>query len=149
MSDPLTALMHAMQVMNLIMKTLRKREETVIGGYSPMSSHSCDGPIDEEFYSQQEMDTSCELRVPTSDYDDALYSNCSGDEDEVESLGEIEECFLRQLDENKNVTNNSKNENYTLSTSDGDDSRASDRLKAQDHGLCTKSLTERCGTLMT
>ena len=42
--------------------------------------------------------------MPTSDYDDALYSNCSRDEDEVESLGEIEECFLKQLDENKNAT---------------------------------------------
>ncbi|XVE73231.1 hypothetical protein DITRI_Ditri11bG0100500 [Diplodiscus trichospermus] len=110
MSDPLTALMHAVQVMNLlktlIMKTLREREETATGGYSPMSSDSCDGPTDEEFDSQQDMDTSCELRGPTPDYDNALYSNYSGDEDdEVESLGEIEECFLRQLDGNKNVTN--------------------------------------------
>ncbi|KAK6260156.1 CRIB domain - like 2 [Theobroma cacao] len=180
MSDPLTALMHAVQVMNflktLIMKTLREREETATGGYSPISSHSCDGPTDEEFDSQQEMDTSCELRGPTSDYDNALYSNYSGDEDEVESLGEIEECFLRQLDENKNVPNScleesadrlqrtrasprscsggnvesgisftdSKNENSALSTSDGEDSGASDGLKAQDHGICTKSLAEGC-----
>ncbi|XWS31648.1 hypothetical protein CRYUN_Cryun23aG0094400 [Craigia yunnanensis] len=179
MSDPLTALMHAVQVMNLlktlIMKTLREREETATGGYSPMSSHSCDdGPTDEDFDSQQEMDTSCELRGPTSDYDNALYSNCSGDEDDVEPLGEIEECFLRQLDENKNVSNSfleepadelqidhaspgscsgcnvesgisftdSKNENSALSTSDGEDSGVSDGLKAQDHGLCTKSLAE-------
>ncbi|MFQ6633574.1 hypothetical protein Gotur_010542, partial [Gossypium turneri] len=78
MSDPLTALMHAVQVMNLlktlIIKTLRKREETAMGGYSPMSSHSCDCPTDEEFDSQPEMDTSCELRGPTSDYDNTLYS---------------------------------------------------------------------------
>ncbi|KAH1081304.1 hypothetical protein J1N35_021065 [Gossypium stocksii] len=117
MSDPLTALMHAVQVMNLlktlIIKTLRKREETAMGGYSPTSSHSCDCPTDEEFDSQPEMDTSCELRGPTSDYDNTLYSNCSADEDEdeddeieveVESLGEIEECFIRQLDEHKNIT---------------------------------------------
>ncbi|TYI55302.1 hypothetical protein E1A91_D11G132500v1 [Gossypium mustelinum] len=112
MSDPLTALMHAVQVMNLlktlIIKTLRKREETAMGGYSPMSSHSCDSPTDEEFDSQPEMDTSCELRGPTSDYDNTLYSNCSADEDEieaeVESLGEIEECFVRQPDEHKNIT---------------------------------------------
>ncbi|XVF32676.1 hypothetical protein REPUB_Repub17cG0103200 [Reevesia pubescens] len=178
MSDPLTALMHAVQVMNLlktlIMKTLREREETATGGYSPMSSHSCDGPTDEEFDSQEEMDTSCELRGPTSEYDNALYSNCSGDEDEVDSLAEIEECFLRQLDENKNVTNSfleepadelqrdlasprscsgcnvesgisftdSKNENSALSTSDGEDSVASDGLKAQDHEICMKSLAE-------
>ncbi|XWS36232.1 hypothetical protein CRYUN_Cryun20dG0067700 [Craigia yunnanensis] len=48
MSDPLTALMHVVQVMNLlktlIMKTLRERGETATGGYFPMSSHSCDGP---------------------------------------------------------------------------------------------------------
>lgn len=189
MSDPLTALMHAVQVMNLlktlIMKTLREREETATGGYSPMSSHSCDGPTDEDFDSQQEMDTSCELRGPISDYDNALYSNCSGDEDEdedeveVEPLGEIEECFLRQLDENKNVTSrfseepaddelqrdhasprscsgcnvesgisftDSKNENSALSTSDGEDSGASESesLKAQDHELCMKSLAEGC-----
>ncbi|KAE8693758.1 Rho GTPase-activating protein 3 [Hibiscus syriacus] len=112
MSDPLTALMHAVQVMNLlktlIIKTLRKREETATGGYSPMSSHSCDGPTDEEFDSQHETDTSCELRRPTSDYDNNLYNNCSGDEDEVdadvESLGEIEEFVSSQPDENKNVT---------------------------------------------
>ncbi|XVF72522.1 hypothetical protein PTKIN_Ptkin12aG0128000 [Pterospermum kingtungense] len=180
MSDPLTALMHAVQVMNLlktlIMKTLREREETATGGYSPMSSHSCDGPTDEEFDSQEEMDTSCELRGPTSDYDNALYSNYSGDEDEVGPLGEIEECFLRQLDENKNVTSrfieepgdelqrahasprscsgcnvesgisftDSKNENSALSTSDGEDSGASEGLKAQDHGLSMKSLAEGC-----
>ncbi|XWS36231.1 hypothetical protein CRYUN_Cryun20dG0067600 [Craigia yunnanensis] len=103
-----------------------------------------------------------------------LHSNCS--RDEVESLGEMEECFLRQLDENKNVTNSflkepadelqrdhasprscsgcnvesgvsftdSKNENSALSTSDGEDSGASDGLKAQDHGICTKSLAEGC-----
>ncbi|XWS76482.1 hypothetical protein CRYUN_Cryun01aG0180100 [Craigia yunnanensis] len=180
MSDPLTALMHAVQVMNLlktlIMKTLREREETATGGYSPMSSHSCDGPTDEDFDSQQEMDMSCELRGPTSDYNNSLYSNCSGDEDEVEPLGEIEECFLRQLDGNKNVTNSfleepadellrdhaspssfsgcnvesgisfrdSKNENSALSSSDGEDSGASDGLKAQDHRLCMESLAEGC-----
>ncbi|KAK9015624.1 hypothetical protein V6N11_006723 [Hibiscus sabdariffa] len=110
MSDPLTALMHAVQVMNLlktlIMKTLQEREESATGGgYSPMSSHSCDGPSDGEFDSNQEMETSCELKGPTSEYDNALY-NYSGDEDDVESFGEIESCFLRQLDENnKNVIN--------------------------------------------
>ncbi|KAG9154127.1 hypothetical protein Leryth_000622 [Lithospermum erythrorhizon] len=47
MSDPLTALMHAVQVMNLlkslIVKTLRKREYTMSGGgYSPMSNRQTD-----------------------------------------------------------------------------------------------------------
>ncbi|KAK3003241.1 hypothetical protein RJ639_018183 [Escallonia herrerae] len=66
MSDPLTALMHAVQVMNLlktlIMKSLREREETATGGYSPMSSRSSGMETHEEFNSQQEMDTSCELK---------------------------------------------------------------------------------------
>ncbi|XP_040931819.1 LOW QUALITY PROTEIN: rho GTPase-activating protein 2-like [Gossypium hirsutum] len=111
MSDPLTALMHAVQVMNLlktlIMRTLQEHEESATGGRcSPMSSHSCNGPTDEEFDSNREMETSCELKGPTSEYDNALYNSYSGDEDEVQSLDEIEECFLRQLDENnKTVTN--------------------------------------------
>ena len=80
--------MHVVQVMNLLktltMKTLQEHEETATGGYSPMSSHSCDGPPNEEFDSQQEIDTSYELRGPTSDYDNALYSNCDKDEDKAE-----------------------------------------------------------------
>ncbi|PON57208.1 Rho GTPase-activating protein [Parasponia andersonii] len=115
MSDPLTALMHAVQVMNLlktlIMKTLREREETATnGGYSPMSSCSSDHhTTDEDFDSQHEMDTSSETRGHASDYEEN--GNCShgsededDDHDEVQSLSEIEECFLRQLDDNKAVT---------------------------------------------
>lgn len=100
MSDPLTALMHAVQVMNLlktlIMKTLRQREETATEGYSPMSSRSYDRHNPEDFDSQPEMDTSS---GPTSDYDDdhAHYSHNSGNEVEVETLSEIEESFLRQF----------------------------------------------------
>ncbi|KAL0435816.1 UNVERIFIED_CONTAM: Rho GTPase-activating protein 2 [Sesamum radiatum] len=111
MSDPLTALMHAVQVMNLlktlITKTLRDRDEAADGGYSPLSSHSSDRQTDEEYDSQQEMDTSCESTGMASDDDDqAQYSPCSKDDkDEVESLSEIEECFLRQLDENENAKN--------------------------------------------
>ncbi|XP_030505693.2 rho GTPase-activating protein 2 [Cannabis sativa] len=116
MSDPLTALMHAVQVMNLlktlITKTLREREETATsGGYSPMSSCSSDHHSDEDFDSQQELDTSSETRGRAPDYDED--DNCShGSEEEDEddddggahSLGETEECFLRQLDHNKAVT---------------------------------------------
>lgn len=111
MSDPLTALMHAVQVMNLlktlIMKTLREREETVTEGCSPMSSHSSDRPSDEEFDSQQEeMDTSCESTGPATDDDEhANYSQISDEKDEIESLSDIEECFLRQLDDNENAKN--------------------------------------------
>lgn len=118
MSDPLTALMHAVQVMNLlktlIMKTLREREETASGGSSPVSLHSSYQQSEEGFDSEQEMDTSCELRGPASDYDDhARYCHSSEDEDEDEgevvgegeSLSEIEECFLRRLDEKQDVRN--------------------------------------------
>ncbi|BAT95660.1 hypothetical protein LR48_Vigan02g110600 [Vigna angularis] len=101
MSDPLTALMHAVQVMNLlktlIMKTLREREETTPGGYSSMSFHSSGRQSEDEYDSQREMDTSGELRGAKSDYD-AHYGHSS--EGEAESLSEIEECFLKQLDEN-------------------------------------------------
>ena len=73
MSDPPTALMHAVQVMNLlktlILKTLREREETAAAGYSPMSSLSSDCQSEDD-YSQQEMDTSGELRETKSDDDD-------------------------------------------------------------------------------
>ncbi|CAL0320592.1 unnamed protein product [Lupinus luteus] len=106
MSDPLTALMHAVQVMNLlktlIMKTLREREETATtGGYSPMSFHSSDRQSEDEYDSRQEMDTSGEFRDENkSDYDDNAHcSDNSEEETEVEPLSEIEECFLEQLDE--------------------------------------------------
>lgn len=106
MSDPLTALMHAVQVMNLlktlIMKNLREREEAAAGGYSPMSSRSSGQQTDYEYDSQQEMDTSCELIGPTSDFDDNYDANDGQscvDEDEGRSSSEIEDCFLRQLEE--------------------------------------------------
>lgn len=106
MSDPLTALMHAVQVMNLlktlIMKTLREREETDTGSYSPMSSCSSDHLTDGDFDSQQEMESSSELSGPTSDCDENTHNSQNGDE--TRSLSEIEECFLRQLDEIKTVT---------------------------------------------
>ncbi|KAF5800558.1 putative Rho GTPase activation protein [Helianthus annuus] len=90
MSDPLTALMHAVQVMNLlktlITKTLREREEAD-GGYSPMS------------YRSEEIETSCELTRQASSEEDDIEE----DEDEVESLSEMEESFLKQLIENENA----------------------------------------------
>ncbi|KAF2314943.1 hypothetical protein GH714_037240 [Hevea brasiliensis] len=163
MSDPLTALMHAVQVMNLlktlITKTLREREETETGGYSPMSFHSSGQQTDEDFESQQEMDTSCELRQAPSDHyeeDRAHYSPHNEDDDETESLIEIEDCFLRPLDENRTgyiffqqapadlprefaspgtcsafkvesgiSFTDSRSENSSSATSDGEDSRES------------------------
>ncbi|KAG7014405.1 Rho GTPase-activating protein 2 [Cucurbita argyrosperma subsp. argyrosperma] len=158
MSDPLTALMHAVQVMNLlktlIMKTLREREEAVSDGYSPMSSRSSDRQMDEDFNSQEDMDTGDESGGPNSDVENDV--NEDGDEDEG-SLSEIEDCFLRKLDDTKSETRrssarregdldidlsprscsglnvessisftDSKNENSCLSsTSDGEDSTTS------------------------
>lgn len=118
MSDPLTALMHAVQVMNLlktlITKTLREREEnaTTTGGYSPMSSCSSDRQTDGDFDSHQEMDTSCELRRTPFDCDEqANYSNTSEDDEQgIESLSEIEERFLKQLYKNENAKNSFRKE---------------------------------------
>ncbi|KAL5561585.1 hypothetical protein UlMin_031332 [Ulmus minor] len=109
MSDPLTALMHAVQVMNLlkalITKEFREREETATGGYSPMSSCSSGHG---DYDSQQEMDTSSEYREgqASGDEENTHYNHGSEDEDdnEVRSLGKIEECFLRQLENNKTIT---------------------------------------------
>ncbi|XP_072997532.1 rho GTPase-activating protein 2-like [Typha latifolia] len=139
MSDPLTALMHAVQVMNflktLILKTLREREEATIENYSPYSSSSSsyeedddddddDEDGDDENYDDDEyehdMDKSGELRGGMLDDDRDAYSQqeaeesgesgrqFSGDyrvhyssyvsEDEDNSLKDIEEYFLRQLE---------------------------------------------------
>ncbi|KAF6154243.1 hypothetical protein GIB67_036461 [Kingdonia uniflora] len=110
MSDPLTALIHTIQVMNLlktlIIKTLREREEIAIGGgYSPFLSRYSDRQTNDDSDSQQEMDTSYELKRPSIDYDDnhAHYSHSSEDEEEVDLLNEIEKSFLRQLDEKEEI----------------------------------------------
>ncbi|KAL1827402.1 hypothetical protein ACET3Z_005814 [Daucus carota] len=108
MSDPLTALMHAVQVMNLlktlIIKTLREREETTIEGYSPMSNCSSARHSDEEIDNQHEMNTSCELIGPHSEGNaDLHYNDNSESESEIGSFGEIEENFLKQLDDNVNT----------------------------------------------
>ncbi|KAK9146817.1 hypothetical protein Sjap_006720 [Stephania japonica] len=107
MSDPLTALMHAVQVMNLlktlIIKTLREREETATGAYSPFSSRTSDRQGDQDFDSQHETDTSCELRTQSSHYSDhADYSHHSSEyEEEGEPMDDVEECFLRQLEDDE------------------------------------------------
>ncbi|KAL5995343.1 Rho GTPase-activating protein 2 [Asimina triloba] len=117
MVDPLTALMHAVQVMNLlktlILKTLREREEAATGGSSPFSSNASDQQID-DFDSEEAEDMSCESRELTSDDDQVNYSH-SIEENDRASLNDIEECFLRQLDEGTedvgNDANNSSGEN--------------------------------------
>ncbi|KAL9228114.1 hypothetical protein vseg_003728 [Gypsophila vaccaria] len=109
MSDPLTALMHAVQVMNLlktlITKTLRERDEAASENYSPTSSRSVGQESYEDYDSQQEMETSYDSRGPSSDCDEPADYNhnkeSDHEDDEDRSLTDIEECFLRQLDENK------------------------------------------------
>ncbi|KAF3789801.1 Rho GTPase-activating protein 2 [Nymphaea thermarum] len=101
MSDPLTALMHAVQVMNflktLILRTLRERQEVAMTGYSTLTSSPDHQAEDGSCNSEQDTGSSYDEREYTSDEDQADYSHTSGDE--VESLNDIEECFLRQLDQ--------------------------------------------------
>ncbi|KAF6145556.1 hypothetical protein GIB67_037589 [Kingdonia uniflora] len=111
MSDPLTTLMYAVQVMNLlktlIIKPLRERKETTTGGgYSPFLSHYSDRQTNDVSDSQQELNTSCKLKKPSIDYDDnhVYYSHNSEDEEEVDLLNEIVESFLRQLDEKEEIS---------------------------------------------
>lgn len=151
MSDPLTALMHAVQVMNLlktlITKTLREREEANDGGYSPsssLSSRQSEEEEEEEYDSQHEMETSCE-----SASDEEEEEEEEQERDGAESLSDIEESFLRQFGENQNAKNgfckqlekiisrdqencsspfsasDSRIGSSFLSTSDGDESRIS------------------------
>ncbi|KAL6502828.1 hypothetical protein OROHE_023996 [Orobanche hederae] len=93
MSDPLTALMHAVQVTNLlktlILKKLRERNEAI---------HFTNTPKIEKCYSQHETDTNCESSDQPSDNDD------DEDVEEIESLvSETEDCFLRPVDRNENL----------------------------------------------
>lgn len=162
MSDPLTALMHAVQVMNLlktlIMRTLREREESATGAYSPMSSRSSNQQTDEDFDSQQEMDISCESRGPVSDYydddDNVPYEHCSEDEDEVEvrSLGEIEECFLRQLDDSNDTQNSLSEQPANVlrieSVECGNDGVSFEEIKNGNPGLRSSDVVD-LGTSLT
>ncbi|GAB2220731.1 hypothetical protein Droror1_Dr00008401 [Drosera rotundifolia] len=89
MSDPLTALMHAVQVMNLlktlITRTLRERDEATTNEYTPSSSISSQRRTDYGGYhsQQEEMEISFGSRGAASDYDEhANYSHKSEDEHE-------------------------------------------------------------------
>ncbi|GAA0153513.1 cytoskeletal protein [Lithospermum erythrorhizon] len=126
MSDPLTALMHAVQVMNmlksLIIKTLREREETSsTGDYSPMSSGSSSRQTGEEYDSQQEMETSCESAGLASDDDvQSPYSfNITDDKHELESLSDHEESYLKQLDDNEIAKNDFRKKLEGILSKDG------------------------------
>ncbi|XP_010556801.1 PREDICTED: rho GTPase-activating protein 2-like [Tarenaya hassleriana] len=108
MTDPLTALMHAVQVMNLlktlIMKALAEREEaaTASVGYSPSQT-------DDESDNPQDMDISCDSQGTDSEYGDEQENHSHSiheDEDDIESLTAIEKCFLRQLNDGR-ISNDS------------------------------------------
>jgi len=155
MSDPLTALMHAVQVMNLlktlILNTLRKREEAAEGGYSPMSSGSSDRQSEGDYDSQQDDDDGDHH---DHHLHDVIYSPTSEEDEEgdASSVSEIVECFLKRLDEKtkrfseKPVDNNLesnlsftdiKTENSCSSFSSEDDSRTT--LTAEESNADTSS----------
>lgn len=105
MSDPLTALMHAVQVMNLlktlIMKTLQEREEASSGEYSPMSNYSSHRLTDFE-------NTSCELIASPSNHIAQVHYNTNSEtEDETESTHETENYFSKQVYDDKENRSNS------------------------------------------
>ncbi|CAO2824471.1 unnamed protein product [Amaranthus hypochondriacus] len=142
MSDPLTALMHAVQVMNLlktlITKSLREREQALTDdNYSPMSSRLSGRESDEEYDSQREMDTSCESRGSASDCDES--ADYSHNVDEHGCLSEIEECFLHRLDQNK-IASNRKDESDILIP---DSKRWSCRSSTKGNSFDIKSLSDR------
>ncbi|KAJ3669262.1 hypothetical protein LUZ60_011212 [Juncus effusus] len=101
MSDPLTALMHAVQVMNLlktlILKTLRDREDEENSTYSPFSSRaSSDREIDNNFSDEgYESYRKNENELERSCYSSEIESISN---DDADSLREIEECFLKRLE---------------------------------------------------
>ncbi|XP_059660560.1 rho GTPase-activating protein 2-like [Cornus florida] len=126
MSDPLTALMHAVQVMNLlktlIMKTLREREETATGGYSPMSSHSSDRQTNEEFESEQETDTSCELIGPMSDHNDHdLYSHNNEEDEEPMSDHNDHDLYSHMNEDEEPMSEHNDHDLYSHSSEDEDE----------------------------
>ncbi|KAL1188398.1 Rho GTPase-activating protein 2 [Cardamine amara subsp. amara] len=126
MTDPLTALMHAVQVMNLlktlITKTLAEREENATGseGYSP--SHSSISQTDSDSDNAQDMEVSCESQGSDSEcgeeeeeqqQDDLSRRSTNEDENEIGSLSSIEKCFLSQLNNNARVSTTSIPEDWS------------------------------------
>lgn len=114
MSDPLTALMHAVQVMNflktLILRTLREREDAATGDYTPYSSPASSGRhSDADYYGSERemMDRSCELSDMHSQISKSggqadylvRYNTCFDSEQEADhDITEAEEGFLNMLE---------------------------------------------------
>ncbi|XP_047335285.1 rho GTPase-activating protein 2-like [Impatiens glandulifera] len=128
MSDPLTALMHAVQVMNLlrtlIIRTLRDREDAASSNYSS----SCSSSSAEEMEMELEMD--CELRgPPLSEFE-------ADEEDEVE----VEEHFLRQFD--GNVFEDNKEEDLKITSIRTEDDDEIDMVnKIEEEETSSSSIT--------
>lgn len=130
MTDPLTALMHAVQVMNLlktlITKTLAEREETATGsqGYSP--SHSSNSQTDSDSDNAQDMEVSCESQGTDSECGEEEEEeeqqqqqehlnrhSTNEDENDIGSISSIEKCFLNQLNSNARVSTTSISEDWS------------------------------------
>ncbi|XP_057826201.1 rho GTPase-activating protein 2 [Cryptomeria japonica] len=135
MSDPLTALMHAVQVMNflktLILKTLREREEVAI---CVLTTHCCTDRPDEDGYEStgQTLGT-CDVMENTDDDE----QNSGSVEFPVEyycrstdgdSVDEIEEDFLNHFGEKdttdeEDLSGGSGVDNFSPSSSANDEVR--------------------------
>nr|VDC91787.1 unnamed protein product [Brassica oleracea] len=132
MTDPLTALMHAVQVMNLlktlITRTIAEREETSSGseGYSP--SHSSNSQTDSDSDNAQDMEVSCESQGTDSESgreeqegqqqqqqeeEHLSHRSTQEDENDIGSLSSVEKCFLSQLNTNARVSNVSISEDWS------------------------------------
>lgn len=126
MTDPLTALMHAVQVMNLlktlITRTLAEREDTATGseGYSP--SHSSNSQTDSDSDNAQDMEVSCESQGTDSEcgeeeeeqqQEHLSLRSTHEDENDIGSLSSVEKCFLSQLNNNARVSTTSISEDWS------------------------------------
>lgn len=131
MSDPLTALMHAVQVMNLlktlIIKTLRDRDDEEMCTYSPSSS--CTMLSDQEIDNNSNNNSDEGYNSYTKDSME-METSYSSEVEECDSLREIEECFLKRLEWKEEETTR-------LSFSEGD----FDRSVVTD---CEAKLEEKC-----
>lgn len=94
MSDPLTALMHAVQVTNLL-ETLITRRIRERGEAAPASPSFSDRKRHKKYGDEHECQSDDEEASP--------YSPISEDRYESDSLSDIEYCFSRQLDEHENA----------------------------------------------
>ncbi|KAJ0250173.1 Rho GTPase-activating protein 2 [Hirschfeldia incana] len=132
MTDPLTALMHAVQVMNLlktlITRTLAEREETSSGSEEYSPSHSSNSQTDSDSDNAQDMEVSCESQSSGSESggeeekeekeqqeEEHLSRRLSTQEDEndIGSLSSVEKCFLSQINNSARVSNVSISEDWS------------------------------------